>query len=364
VNKLASRMGILGTETAFETLAKARALEAEGRTIIHLEIGEPDRTRFIARRQSYHGNTLGALSIGGNALRREPFEPILIKASHIAPCYAYRHRRDGESEEEYGHRSADELEAEIQRLGPKNVAAFVAETVGGATAGVLPPVEGYFKRIREICDRHGVLLILDEVMCGMGRTGTTFACEQDGIAPDIVCVAKGLGGGYQPIGAALVSDKIFQVFRDGSGFFQHGHTYIGHPTACAAALAVQRKIDAAGLLANVNRQGDLLDALLHERLGNHPNIGDIRGRGLFRGVELVADRASKEPLDPGLKIHARIKAEAMRRGLICYPGGGTADGVRGDHVLLAPPFIIDEAQINDLVDILGDAIDTVLAEGC
>lgn len=329
-----------------------------------LEIGEPDRTRFIARHQSYHGNTLGALSIGGNASRREPFEPILISASHIAPCYSYRHQLDGESEEEYGLRAADALETEIQRLGPNTVAAFFAETVGGATAGVLPPVAGYFKRIREVCDRHGVLLILDEVMCGMGRTGTTFACEQDGIAPDIVCVAKGLAGGYQPIGAALVSEKIFRAFRDGSGFFQHGHTYMGHPTACAAALAVQRKIESADLLANVRKQGELLDKLLHERLGNHANIGNIRGRGLFRGIELVADRASKEPLNPVLKMHARIKAQAMERGLICYPGGGTADGVRGDHVLLAPPFIIDDAQISDLVDILGEAIEAALGEQC
>ena len=329
-----------------------------------LETGEPDRTRFIARRQSYHGNTLGALSIGGNVLRREPFEPILIKAGHIAPCYSYRHRRNGESEKEYGLRAADELDAEIQRLGPGTVAAFVAETVVGATAGVVPPVAGYFKRIREICDRHGVLLILDEVMCGMGRTGTTFACEQDGIAPDIVCIAKGLAGGYQPIGAALVSDRVFRAFRDGSGFFQHGHTYMGHPTASAAALAVQRKIESSNLLDNVLKQGEILDSLLHERLGNHANVGDIRGRGLFRGIEFVADRVSKEPLDPGFKLHARIKAHAMDRGLICYPGGGTADGVRGDHVLLAPPFIIEEAQIRELVDILGDSIDAALADAC
>ena len=329
-----------------------------------LESGESERTRFIARRQSYHGNTLGALSVSGNALRREPFEPMLMSVSHIAPCNAYRGQADGETEEDYGLRVADELEMEIQRLGPGTVAAFIAETVVGATAGVVPPVKGYFKRIREICDRHGVLLILDEVMSGMGRTGTTFACEQDGIAPDIVCVAKGLAGGYQPIGAALVSEKIFAAFRDGSGFFQHGHTYMGHPTACAAALAVQRKIETGGLLSNVKKQGEVLDSLLLERLGNHANIGDIRGRGLFRGIELVADRASKEPLDPKLKLHARIKAQAMDRGLICYPGGGTADGVRGDHVLLAPPFIIEEAQIRDLVEILGDAIEAALAEAC
>ena len=329
-----------------------------------LETGEPGRTRFIARRQSYHGNTLGALSVGGNALRREPFEPMLMSVSHIAPCYAYRGQADGETEEDYGLRCADELEAEIQRLGAGAVCAFITETVVGATAGVVPAVPGHFKRIREICDRHGVLLILDEVMCGMGRTGTTFACEQDGIAPDIVCIAKGLAGGYQPIGAALVSEKVFAAFRHGSGFFQHGHTYMGHPTAAAAALAVQRKIASANLLDNVCKQGDLLDSLLHERLGNHANIGDIRGRGLFRGIELVADRASNEPLDPELKLHARIKSHAMDRCLICYPDGGTADGVRGDHVMLAPPFIINEAQIRELVEILGDAIDAALAEAC
>ena len=329
-----------------------------------LETGEAERTRFIARRQSYHGNTLGALAAGGNAWRREPFEPMLMDVGHIAPCYAYRDRSGEETEEAYGLRVADELEAEIQRLGPRTVAAFIAETVVGATAGVVVPVKGYFKRIREICDRHGVLLILDEVMCGMGRTGTTFACEQEGIAPDIVCVAKGLGAGYQPIAAALVSERIFAAFSDGSGFFQHGHTYMGHPTACAAALAVQRKIQSLDLLANVRKQGDDLDRRLRERLGNHAHVGDIRGRGLFRGIELVADRATKEPFDPALKLHARIKKHAMDKGLICYPGGGTADGTKGDHVLLAPPFIIEEPEIEELVDLLGASIDAALAEAC
>jgi len=327
-----------------------------------LEVGQPKRTRFIARRQSYHGNTLGALAVGGNALRRQAYEAMLMKSSHIAPCYAYRHKRDDESEEEYGRRVADELETEIERLGPGTVAAFVAETVVGATAGVVPPVPGYFKRVRDICDRHGVLLILDEVMSGMGRTGTLFACEQDGISPDIVCVAKGLGAGYQPIGATLVAEKIFAAFRDGSGAFQHGHTYMGHPIACAAALAVQRKVERLDLLAKVRALGEYLADRLIERLGNHPNVGDIRGRGLFRGIELVEDRASKIPLDPKLKLHARIKRHAMDRGLICYPAGGTADGVKGDHVLIAPPFIIEEPEIDTLVERLGDAIDAALAD--
>ena len=325
-----------------------------------LEIGQPERRHFIARRQSYHGNTLGALSVGGNEMRRRPYDPMLLKTTHISPCYAYRGVQAGETEEDYGHRVADELEAAIVELGPDTVAAFIAETVVGATAGVVVPVPGYFRRIREICNRHGVLLILDEVMSGMGRTGTMHACEQEGIAPDLLCVAKGLGAGYQPIGATLVSGRIFETFRDGSGFFQHGHTYMGHPIACAAALAVQRAIASRHLLANVNLQGDVLSNALHERFGNHAHIGDIRGRGLFQGVELVADRTTKEPFDPALQLHARIKAAAMEGGLICYPGGGTADGVRGDHVLLAPPFIVDEGDVAEIVSRLGAAIDAAL----
>jgi adenosylmethionine-8-amino-7-oxononanoate aminotransferase len=327
-----------------------------------LEIGEPKRSRFISRRQSYHGNTLGALAVGGNVWRREPYQEMLMDCGQISPCYPYREQRDGESEAEYGQRVADELEAEILRLGPETVVAFITETVGGATAGVLPPVAGYFKRIREICYKYGVLLILDEVMCGMGRTGTLFACEQDGIAPDMVCIAKGLAAGYQPIGATLVSGRVFEAFRAGSGVFLHGHTYMGHPTACAAAVAVQKKIDSLDLLANVRQLGDILVDKLHERLGNHPNVGDIRGRGLFQAVELVADRASKEPLDPALKVHVRVKSQAMERGLICYPGGGTVDGKRGDHILLAPPFIIEEAEVGELVGRLGDAIDAALQD--
>jgi len=355
-----------GIEVVYFVSGGSEAMEAALKMArqYFLEVGEPERTKFIARRQSYHGNTLGALSVGGNVWRREPFEAMLMDVGHIQPCYAYRNQLDGETEEEYGLRAADELKAEIQRLGPETVIAFVAETVVGATAGVVPPVKGYFKRIRDICDRHGVLLILDEVMCGMGRTGTTFACEQDGIAPDIVCIAKGLGAGYQSIGAALVSAKVFQAFSEGSGFFQHGHTYMGHPVACAAALAVQRKIQALDLLANVREQGEALESRLLDRLGNHAHVGDIRGRGLFRGIELVADRATKEPFDPALKLHAGLKAQAMDRGLIYYPGGGTADGVQGDHILLAPPFIIEKPEIDELVDRLSAAIDAAIKDAC
>ena len=323
--------------------------------------GEPARSRFIARRQSYHGNTLGALAVGGNFLRRAPYEPLLIETSHIAPCYAYRDRREDESEEDYGRRAADELEAEIERLGPETVAAFVAETVVGATSGALVPVAGYFKRIRDICDRHGVLLLLDEVMCGMGRTGTLFACQQEGVVPDLLTCAKGLGAGYQPIGAVLVAEKIYRAVVNKTGAFEHGFTYIGHPTACAAALAVQRTIERDGLLANVQAQGEALRAALGARFAEHPNIGDIRGRGLFVGIELVADRASKAPPDPALKLAPKLKAAAMARGLVCYPGAGTIDGAAGVHVLLAPPFIIESRHVAEIVDKLAGALEDVLA---
>ncbi|MPZ09653.1 MAG: aspartate aminotransferase family protein [Kiloniellaceae bacterium] len=328
----------------------------------HLENGQPERSHFIARLQSYHGNTLGALSVGGNAARRAPYQPLLSPASHIDACYAYRHQAHDESEEAYGRRVADALETEIQRVGPQKVAAFIAEPVVGATLGAVPAVAGYFKRIREICDKYGVLLILDEVMCGMGRTGSLFACEQDGIAPDILTCAKGLGGGYQPIGAMLCSGRIYDAIAGGSGAFEHGFTYIGHATACAAALAVQHTIEGEGLLENVQRQGAALREALEVRFGNHHHIGDIRGRGLFVGLELVADRASKEPFAPALKVNARIKQRAMEEGMVCYPAGGTVDGKRGDHVLLAPAFIVQQAHLDEIVDKLGRTVDSVLAE--
>jgi len=325
-----------------------------------VEIGEPQRRHFIARRQSYHGNTLGALAVGGNEWRRRQFAPLLIDVEHVSPCYEYRDRRTGESPEAYGARLAGELEDTVERLGGENVIAFCAETVGGATAGALPPVPGYFRRIREICDRHGILFIADEVMCGMGRTGTLHAVEREGIAPDLMAIAKGLGGGYQPIGAVLVGEKIIAALAKGSGLFQHGHTYIGHPVACAAALAVQKVIERDDLLAAVRRQGAALRERLKSQFGEHPHVGDIRGRGLFLACELVADRASKEPFDPTLRLHARVKAEAMARGLMVYPMGGTIDGRRGDHVLLAPPFIVTDAELDEIVERLAAAVGAAL----
>jgi len=325
-----------------------------------VERGEPRRRHLIARRQSYHGITLGALAIGGREKQRQPFEPLLVETHHVSPVYEYRERRADETPQAYGERLAQELEAKIVELGGGNVIAFIAETIVGATLGAVPAVPGYFKRVREICDRHGILLILDEVMCGMGRTGSLHACEQEGVSPDIIAIAKGLGGGYAPIGAILLHDKLFNTIAEGSGAFQHSHTYTGHPLACAAALAVQRVLRRDDLLANVRKQGAYLSRRLHERFGNHPFVGDVRGRGLFQGVELVADRGSKEPFDPVLKLHARVKREAMTRGLMVYPMGGTADGARGDHILLAPPFIIDSVAIDRIVERLADAIDAAV----
>lgn len=326
----------------------------------YLETGEPERTRLIARKQSYHGNTLGALAAGGNIWRREPYAPLMVETSHISPCYEYRERTDGESIEDFGKRMADELEAEILRLGPETVMAFIAEPVVGATMGAVPPAPGYFSRIREICDQYGVLLILDEVMCGMGRTGSLFACEAEGVSPDIVTIAKGLGAGYQPIGAMLCSGTIYSAVENGSGFFQHGHTYIGHPVACAAGKAVVSAMLERGLIARVGEMGEKLDAQLNSAFGQHPHIGDIRGRGLFRGIEIVQDRDTKKPFDPDRAIHAKLKKTAFDAGLICYPMGGTVDGVQGDHILLAPPFIIDDNHVDEIVDKLSRTFEAVL----
>jgi adenosylmethionine-8-amino-7-oxononanoate aminotransferase len=325
-----------------------------------VEKGEPQRRHIIARRQSYHGNTLGALAAGGNEWRRRQFEPLLIETHHIDPCFAYRYQLQDESDADYAARAAQALEDKILELGADKVIAFVAETVVGATAGAVPPVADYLKRIRAICDRYGVLLILDEVMCGMGRTGTLHACEQEGVVPDLMTIAKGLGGGYQPVGAVLLGKHVFDAFANGSGFFQHGHTYMGHPMAAAAGLAVQEVIRRDHLLDNVKAMGAHLERRLRERFANHHHVGDIRGRGLFQAIELVADRGSKEPFDPALKLHALIKREAMNNGLLVYPMGGTIDGANGDHVLIAPPFISTTQNIDAIVERLGDAVDQAL----
>ncbi len=322
-----------------------------------LEKGEPNRRHVIARWQSYHGNTLGALAAGGNRWRRKQFEPFLTAAMHhIDACYFWRWAQAGETPEAYGLRMANQLEEKIQQLGEDSVAAFIAEPVVGATLGAVAAEAGYFKRIREICVKYGVLLILDEVMCGMGRCGTLFASEQDGVSPDMVCIAKGLGAGIQPIGAMLCSAEIYSAIEQGSGFFQHGHTYLGHPAACAAGVAVLQEVERHDLLSNVNLMGSSLMTALEARFGQHPHVGDIRGRGLFLGVELVQDKDTKEPFDPALKLHADIKKRALAGGLMVYPMGGTVDGQAGDHVLIAPPYIINESHVAEIVEKLDAAI--------
>ena len=330
------------------------------------EQGKTDKKYFIARKQSYHGNTIGALSIGGNLWRRKPFDPILVEGHHISACNEYREKHENETEFDYGQRIANELETKILKLGPENVAAFVAETVVGATSGCLTAPVGYFKRIRDICDQYDVLLILDEIMCGMGRTGTLHACEQEGVKADLQTVAKGIAAGYQPLGAVLIGQKIVNAIDNGSGFFQHGHTYIGHPTACAAGLATQLEIQEKGLLDNVKRQGANLRQALHDSfnadalLSEH--VGDIRGRGLFIGVELVANKNSKQTFDPSLKLHAKIKKKAMENRLMVYPMGGTIDGINGDHILIAPPFIITEEHVALITERLSNSIRAVIQE--
>ena len=326
-----------------------------------VERGEPQRRHIIARRQSYHGNTLGALSAGGNAWRRAQFAPILVEMSHIAPCYDYAERVEGETLEAYGLRVANELETEILRLGPDSVMAFIAEPVVGATLGAVTGAPGYFKRIREICDQYGVLLILDEVMCGMGRTGYLYACEADGIAPDILTIAKGLGAGYQPIGAMLCTKTIYDTIAAGTGFFQHGHTYIGHPVAAAGSLAVMHEMLERDLVSYVHTHGATLQSMLEARLGQHRFVGDIRGRGFFRGVELVQDRGTKTPFDPALGLAGKLKKAAFAEGLLCYPMPGARDGKVGDHILLAPPFIATVDELEAMVETLAVAIETVTA---
>jgi len=329
---------------------------------IQVERGQASRDILLSRRFSYHGNTLGALSVSGRGSSLGLFGPILVpNVRRVAPCYAYRLREEGESLEDYGLRAARTLEEEIEALGPRRAISFIAETVSGATLGCVPPTPGYFKEIRRICDAHGVLMILDEVMCGMGRCGSMFACEQDGVVPDMITIAKGLGGGYQPIGALMVREELVEEIERGSGAFSHGHTYVAHAAACAAGLAVQEVLEEERLVERVAKLAPLLRHRLVETFGGHPNVGDIRGRGFFQAIELVADRTTKEPFPAEARLAARLKARAMENGLICYPFAGNVDGERGDHALLAPPFIISEAQIDELCDKLARSLDETLA---
>jgi adenosylmethionine-8-amino-7-oxononanoate aminotransferase len=307
----------------------------------------PGKTTVISRQFSYHGNTLGALSVSGNLSRRMHYENVIHDWPRIAPCHAYRHQNAAETEAEYGRRAAGDLERAIERIGAEKVAAFIAEPVVGASLGAAPAAEGYFREIRRICDEHEILLIADEIMCGSGRTGSFFALEQDAVLPDIVTLAKGLGGGYQPIAATLARRRIAEVLETLPGGIAHGHTYAGHATSCVAAVAVQRCIDEQDLLKKVTEIGGELFDVLQHTLGDHPNVGDIRGRGLLAGIEIVADRETKEPFPAEEDLASKIKAAAMDARLICYPGAGTVDGKRGAHILLAPPFIVESRHLEE-----------------
>jgi adenosylmethionine-8-amino-7-oxononanoate aminotransferase len=327
----------------------------------HLDNGQSARRRFIARRQSYHGCAMGGLAVSGNVVRRMLFEDVLMPADFVSPCYAYRDQQAGETDAAYVARLAQELEATIQRVGPHTVAAFIAEPVVGATNGAVPALPGYFKAVKAVLDRYGILFIADEILTGAGRTGTYLSIEQDGVTPDIVTLAKGLGAGYQPISAIVVAGRVFDTIADKRGYFIHGHTYNASATPCAAALAVITAIRERHLLERVQTMGQRLRAALAERFANHPHVGDIRGRGLLLGLELVRNRQTKSTFDPQLMLWGSVQREAMNRGLICYPMGGTADGMNGDHILLAPPFIIDDAQVGEIVDKLAAGLDAALA---
>lgn len=322
----------------------------------HVELGQPGRFRLIAREGSYHGNTLGALAVGGHAGRRKPFAPLLIDVDHIPACYAYRLQLPGESDQAFGLRMANTLEEKLLAVGPDTVAAFIAEPVSGATLGCVPPAPGYFKRIREICDKYGILFIADEVMCGMGRTGTLYAIEQEGVCPDIITIAKGLGAGYQPIAATIARQSVVEPILAGSCTLWNGHTYMSHAVAAAASLGVLSAIDEGNLLANVRKMGHALKDRLHERFDDHACVGDIRGRGLFVGVEIVADRETKQPFPAIANLAARIKAKAQQNGMLCYPASGCADGVLGDHIMIAPTFDVQSEHIDEIVDILDATI--------
>ena len=329
---------------------------------IQVERGQSERDHFFSRQFSYHGSTIGALGVGGHLGRRKLYGPILApNARHIAPVYVYRHRSPDETVEAYGLRMADTLETSVNEIGSNRALAFIAETVVGAALGAVPATPGYFRKIRSICDRHGMLMILDEVMCGMGRCGTRFAFEQEGVIPDMVTLAKGLGAGYQPIGALMVREPLFAEIERGSGAFLHGHTYVGHAIACAASLAVQTVIDEENLVSKVAMSGQELKDRLDHRFGSHPNVGDIRGRGLLLALELVKDRATKEPFPASIKLWSTVKAEAMAEGLICYPSGGTADGINGDHVLIAPPYTVNASEMAEIVERLDRALARALS---
>ncbi|KAH9883859.1 pyridoxal phosphate-dependent transferase [Xylariomycetidae sp. FL2044] len=323
-----------------------------------VEVGQPQRVNIISRFQSYHGNTLGALSVSGNETRRAYYKPWLSQNVHfVDPCYAFRGKLPDEDDCCYVNRLRHQLEQKILELGPETVSAFVAETVSGSSLGCVPPVPGYLKAVREVCDKYDILLILDEIMCGMGKTGTMHAWEQDDIrGPDIQMIGKALGAGFVPLSAVLTTDRLFDAIANGSGMLTHGHTFQGHPVACAAAAEVQKIIKKENLLDNVRRMGELLQEVLTRELENVPFVADVRGRGLFRSVEFLRDPQTKTPFAPGDKFSDKVVAAAASEGLNIIGNFGVTGQIFVDHVILAPPYIIKEEEVVELVGRLKAAI--------
>ena len=310
--------------------------------------GEPARKQIVSREHSYHGNTLGTLSVSGNPQRRAASAAPLLDWPRIAPCYPLREQAPGETPDAYAQRAADALEAAISTAGPDRVAAFICEPVVGSSLGVVPASTGYLERVRAICDRHEGLWIADEIMCGSGRTGTWFAFEQDGARPDIVTLAKGIAGGYQPLAATVIAGHVANVLREAG--FAHGHTYIGHPVACAAGLAVQRVIERDGLLARCRQIGAQFGAALQERFQDHPHVAEVRGRGLFWGLELVSDRDSLAGFSAAGPLDAALRNAALEEGLVCYPGSILVNGEQVPHVMLAPPMTASEDELAECIE--------------
>ncbi|CAD6591461.1 MAG: hypothetical protein ASARMPRED_005400 [Alectoria sarmentosa] len=347
-----------GLEKAFFVGSGSEAMDAAMKLArqFFYERGDLERKNFVARKQSYHGTTIGAMSLSSNLPRKVPYEPLLSKnVSHVSPAYAYQYQLPEESEEQYVMRLAEELDDEFHRLGPETVIAFVAEPIVGATSGCVPAPAGYFRAVREICDRYGILLILDEVMCGIGRSGSYFAFEQEDVVPDIITIGKGLGGGYAPIAGVLVGEKVVRGLRNGTGIFNHGQTYQAHPLSCATALAVQKIIKRDHLVERCEHMGHSLERQLRAALAGRKYVGDIRGRGLFWGVEFVRDRDSKNSFEPAVEFGGRVQRKAFELGVAIYPGVATVDGVRGDHVLVAPPYTVAEAELRVIVRVVAEA---------
>lgn len=328
----------------------------------HAARGDMTRRRFISRERSWHGNTLGALSISGFRERRAPYEGALIEGGAlISPANAYR-PPEGVAPEALPAWYAAEFEETILRIGPESVAAFVFEPVVGAAGGVVPAPPGYAAAMRAVCDRYGVLMIADEVMCGAGRCGTWRALAHDGVEPDIMTVAKGLGGGFLPLGATVYHQRVAEPIDRVYGGVLTGHTFTGHTAACAAGVAVQTIMRRERLVERVHELGPVFMNLLRRELDGIEAVGDLRGRGFFVGVELVADRALKTPFDPAEKLYIRIRNAAFERGLICYPSGGNVDGTAGDTVILAPPYIATEAELEEIAVLFGLSLRSALAE--